>query len=73
MQGTVKWFSAEKGYGFVTGTDGVDTFVHFSAIKAEGFRTLKQGQQVTYTIANSDKGPQAADVVVTGEATASAQ
>lgn len=48
MNGTVKWFNAEKGYGFITGEDGKDVFVHFSAIQGEGFKTLNEGQKVTF-------------------------
>ena len=47
-KGTVKWFNAEKGYGFITGEDGNDVFVHFSAIVGEGFKTLEEGQKVTF-------------------------
>ena len=47
-KGTVKWFNAEKGYGFITGEDGADVFVHFSAIQGEGFKTLNEGQKVTF-------------------------
>ena len=47
-KGTVKWFNAEKGYGFITGEDGADVFVHFSAIQGEGFKTLEEGQKVTF-------------------------
>ena len=47
-QGTVKWFNAEKGYGFITGADGKDVFVHFSAIQGDGFKTLNEGQKVTF-------------------------
>ena len=48
MQGKVKWFNAEKGYGFIEGQDGKDVFVHFSAINAEGFKSLEEGQKVTF-------------------------
>ena len=47
-KGTVKWFNAEKGYGFITGEDGQDVFVHFSAIQVDGFKTLEEGQKVTF-------------------------
>ena len=60
--GTVKWFSNEKGYGFISREDGPDVFVHYSAITADGFRTLQEGQQVEFTIEESPKGPQAANV-----------
>lgn len=63
MNGTVKWFNAEKGYGFITGEDGKDVFVHFSAIQGEGFKTLDEGQEVEFDITESDRGPQAANVV----------
>lgn len=60
--GTVKWFNAEKGYGFITREEGEDVFVHFSAINASGFKTLNEGQEVEFTITQGAKGPQAADV-----------
>ncbi len=62
FQGTVKWFNAVKGYGFIGREDGEDVFVHFSAINMEGYRKLEEGQQVEFSIENSDKGLQAADV-----------
>ncbi|MBO8127315.1 MAG: cold shock domain-containing protein [Firmicutes bacterium] len=62
MQGKVKWFSAEKGYGFIEREDGDDVFVHFSAIQGEGFRTLEEGQSVKFEIVEGQKGPQAANV-----------
>ncbi|WP_297236521.1 cold-shock protein [uncultured Faecalicoccus sp.] len=62
--GKVKWFNAEKGYGFITGEDGKDVFVHYSSINAEGFKTLDEGQTVTYNIIESDRGKQASDVTV---------
>lgn len=62
--GTIKWFSSEKGYGFIAREDGPDVFVHYTAIQAEGFRTLEEGQRVEFTIEDSPKGPQAASVVV---------
>jgi len=61
-QGTVKWFNGTKGYGFITGEDGKDYFVHFSAINVDGFKTLDEGQAVTFTIENGQKGPQASNV-----------
>jgi len=61
--GKVKWFNAEKGYGFITADDGTDIFVHYSAIKGEGFKTLDEGQSVQFDIANGDRGPQATNVV----------
>ena len=60
--GTVKWFSNQKGYGFIQKDDGNDIFVHFSAIQAEGFKTLAQGQEVEFEISDGPKGPQAANV-----------
>lgn len=65
MQGTVKWFNEEKGYGFITPDGGgKDMFVHHSAVKMEGFRKLTEGQKVTYEIGAGKKGPCAVDVVV---------
>ncbi len=61
--GTVKWFSAEKGYGFISVEDGKDVFVHYSAIQADGFRSLQEGQRVQFDIVEGKKGPQAANVV----------
>ena len=61
-QGTVKWFNESKGYGFITVDDGKDVFVHYSAIQGEGFKTLNEGQKVSFDIVNGDKGPQAANV-----------
>ncbi|MDR7484512.1 MAG: cold-shock protein [Armatimonadota bacterium] len=62
-RGSVKWFSAEKGYGFITPDDGTkDLFVHHTAIKAEGFRTLTEGDKVEYEVAQGQKGPQAVNV-----------
>ena len=58
--GTVKWFNAEKGFGFISREDGSDVFVHFSAIQGDGFKTLEEGQAVTFD--ESDRGPQAANV-----------
>lgn len=62
-KGTVKWFNAEKGYGFITGEDGKDVFVHFSAIQGEGFKSLDEGQAVSYDLVEGTKGMQAANVV----------
>lgn len=61
--GTVKWFNAAKGYGFIGRDGGEDVFVHFSAIQTEGYRRLEKGQQVEFTIEEGPKGLQAADVV----------
>ncbi len=60
--GTVKWFKDDKGYGFITGEDGVDAFVHFSEIKMDGFKTLQEGQKVQYELSQGQKGPQASNV-----------
>ena len=62
-KGTVKWFNAEKGYGFITGEDRNDVFVHFSAIQAEGFKSLDEGQAVTFVLQQGARGMQAANVV----------
>ncbi len=62
MKGTVKWFNAEKGYGFISSEEGNDVFVHFSAIKAEGYRTLEEGEKVTFEVVDGPKGKQATDV-----------
>ena len=60
--GVVKWFSAQKGYGFILRDDGSDVFVHFSEIESDGFRTLRQGQSVEYALEDGDKGPHAKHV-----------
>lgn len=60
--GTVKWFKAEKGYGFITGEDGKDVFVHFSAIMMDGYKTLEEGQKVSYDVTQGPKGAQASNV-----------
>ncbi|MCL6637566.1 MAG: cold shock domain-containing protein [Alicyclobacillus sp.] len=62
MQGTVKWFNAEKGYGFIQVEGGNDVFVHYTAINGEGFRTLEEGQRVSFDIVEGQRGPQAANV-----------
>jgi CspA family cold shock protein len=62
-QGTVKWFSAEKGYGFISQDDGNDVFVHYSAIAGDGFKSLEQGQRVEFDVTDGRKGPQAANVI----------
>ena len=64
MKGTVKWFSAEKGYGFIEKEDGGDVFVHFSAIQSDGFKTLNEGQQVEFDVVSGTRGDQAANVRV---------
>lgn len=62
--GTVKWFDSKKGFGFISCDDGNDVFVHFSAIVSEGFKTLDEGQKVTFDIVDGQKGPQASNVTV---------
>ncbi|WP_199799053.1 cold shock domain-containing protein [Lentibacillus cibarius] len=64
MTGTVKWFNAEKGFGFIEREEGDDVFVHFSAINQEGFKTLEDGQNVEFEIVEGNRGPQAANVSV---------
>jgi len=61
--GTVKWFNASKGFGFIERESGDDVFVHYSAITSDGYRTLEEGQRVEFTVAQGQKGPQAQDVV----------
>ncbi|HVE77195.1 MAG TPA: cold-shock protein [Actinomycetota bacterium] len=61
-QGTVKWFSNEKGYGFIAGSDGEDVFVHYSAITGDGYKSLTEGQTVEFDVVEGDKGKQAANV-----------
>ena len=62
LKGKVKWFNAEKGFGFIVGDDGKDIFVHFSAINQEGYKALAEGDVVTYEVRDTDRGPQAANV-----------
>lgn len=62
MKGTVKWFSSEKGYGFITGEDGSDVFVHFSQIDSDGFKTLEENEQVEFDVEEGQRGPQAVSV-----------
>jgi len=63
MQGKVKWFNADKGFGFIEREDGDDVFVHFSAIQMDGYKTLEEGQMVEFDIVQGDRGPQAANVI----------
>jgi cold shock protein len=65
ITGTVKWFNATKGYGFIERQDGADVFVHYSAIQGAGYRTLEEGQQVEFEIEQGPKGLQASNVIVT--------
>ncbi|MDP4088943.1 MAG: cold-shock protein [Bacillota bacterium] len=62
MTGTVKWFNGTKGFGFITGEDGKDVFAHFSQIKAEGYKSLEEGQKVSFDVAQGPKGPQAENI-----------
>lgn len=62
--GTVKWFDSAKGFGFITSDEGNDVFVHFSAIVSNGFKTLEEGQKVTFEVTEGARGPQAANVTV---------
>ena len=63
-KGKVKWFNASKGYGFIERESGEDVFVHFSAIRAEGYKSLEEGQRVEFTVVSTGKGVQAEDVAV---------
>ena len=62
VTGKVKWFNAEKGYGFITTDEGKDVFVHYSAIQPDGFKTLDDGEAVSFEVVQSDRGEQAANV-----------
>lgn len=64
MNGTVKWFNAEKGFGFITGDDGNDVFAHFSQINSEGFKSLAEGQTVSYDVVKGQKGLQAENITI---------
>ncbi|MDO5725589.1 MAG: cold-shock protein [Tissierellia bacterium] len=64
MNGTVKWFNAEKGYGFITTEEGNDVFAHFSQIQKEGFKTLDEGQSVSFDVVEGDKGLQAENIEI---------
>ena len=61
-EGTVKWFNSEKGFGFITQEQGDDVFVHFSAIQADGYKTLEEGQKVNFDVEEGQRGPQATNV-----------
>jgi CspA family cold shock protein len=63
MQGRVKWFSADKGYGFLESDEGSDVFVHYSAVAGEGFRSLNEGERVEFEVVDGTRGPQAANVI----------
>ncbi|MBW2056455.1 MAG: cold-shock protein [Deltaproteobacteria bacterium] len=65
-RGTVKWFNEKKGYGFISQEDGSDVFVHFSALEQDGFKTLREGEEVEFEIIQGPKGAQASKVVVVG-------
>ena len=62
--GTVKWFNSEKGFGFITGEDGKDVFAHFSQIQSSGYKSLEEGQEVSFEITQGPKGPQAENIQV---------
>jgi len=62
MQGTVKWFNGEKGYGFITTEEGNDVFAHFSQINKDGYKTLEEGEKVSFDVAEGAKGPQAENI-----------
>ncbi len=64
MNGTVKWFNGQKGFGFITGEDGNDVFAHFSQINSEGYKSLEEGQKVSFDVANGAKGPQAENITI---------
>ncbi|MEX2215325.1 MAG: cold shock domain-containing protein [Phycisphaeraceae bacterium] len=72
MLGQVKWFDPKKGFGFIVGPEGKDVFVHFSQIKGDGFRSLKDGEEVEYELVEGEKGLQARDVHRVGNSTADA-
>jgi len=63
MTGTVKWFNSDKGYGFISTEEGKDVFVHFSAIKSDGYKSLEEGSKVEFDVVNSDRGETAANVI----------
>ena len=63
MNGTVKWFNAKNGFGFISDEEGKDVFVHFSALQMDGFKVLEEGDKVEFEVVNGEKGPQAANVI----------
>jgi len=63
MQGTVKWFNNQKGYGFISDSEGNDVFVHYSGLMMDGFKSLEEGQEVEFEVTDGNKGPQATNVV----------
>ena len=63
MKGTVKWFNNQKGYGFIVGEDEKEYFAHYTKIEKEGFKSLNEGQEVTFEVEDSEKGPQATNIV----------
>ncbi len=64
MTGTVKWFNSDKGFGFITSDEGNDVFAHYSQIQRDGFKTLEEGQKVSFDVVDGDKGPQAENIMV---------
>lgn len=66
MKGTVKWFNAKKGFGFISDETGKDVFVHYSALQMDGFKVLDEGEEVEFDVVNGEKGPQASNVVKIG-------
>lgn len=64
MNGKVKWFNAEKGFGFITTEEGNDVFAHFSQIQVEGYKTLEEGQDVSFEVVDGEKGQQAANITI---------
>ena len=66
MKGTVKWFNAKKGFGFISDETGKDVFVHYSGLQMDGFKVLDEGEEVEFDVVNGEKGPQASNVVKVG-------
>lgn len=62
MKGTVKWFNNQKGYGFISDSEGKDVFVHYSGLNMDGYKSLEEGQEVEFEVVNGEKGPQATNV-----------